>query len=255
MTQEFPPPPNFEKPAAVAPPASQPQARVQFPRRKPYVTYAILALTILVFLAQQVSDIPFIYGLKINEAISAGQYWRLFTPMLLHGGLVHIGFNMYALYAIGRSLERDFGHVRFLLLYMVSGFAGTVVSFALTDAPSLGASTAVFGIFASQAIFAWQNKKIFGPRANMIIRQVANLALINFLIGLSPGIDNWGHLGGFVGGILYMVLAGPIWELRGSFPTFTVEDTRPEGHVFGAALLVGLIFAGITLGLIIVGIR
>lgn len=105
-------------------------ARVTLPQATPYVTYSILGLTILVYLAQMLSDFvlgndwPALLGMKINEFIIAGQLWRLFTPALLHGSIMHIGFNMYALVVIGSGLERFFGHGRYLLLYLAGGFCG-----------------------------------------------------------------------------------------------------------------------------------
>ncbi len=90
------------------------------------------------------TDILLLYGAKINELISQGQFWRLLTPMLLHGSMLHIVFNMYALYVIGPGLEVHYGHLRFLMLYLLAGFAGNVVSFTLTPSPP-GASTAIFG--------------------------------------------------------------------------------------------------------------
>ena len=84
-------------------------------------------------------------GAKVNELILAGQVWRLITPILLHASILHIGFNMYALFVIGPQLERFYGHGRFLLLYLIAGFTGNVLSFVLSPNPSLGASTSVLG--------------------------------------------------------------------------------------------------------------
>jgi len=108
--------------------------------KNPGVTYALIGLTVLVYLLQILSqslfgqnmDLPFIYGGKINSQILQGQVWRLITPILLHGSLLHIGFNMYALYSIGPSLEKAYGHGRFLLLYLLGGFAGNTISFLLS---------------------------------------------------------------------------------------------------------------------------
>jgi len=181
---------------------SQPQIRLVLPDTKPTVTYSIIAITVLVFLAQQVTqtylgvDVPANLGIKYNPLIDAGEYWRLIAPVLLHGSVLHIGFNMYALFILGRELERFYGHLRFLLLYLVGGFSGGVFSYLLTSAPSLGASTAVFGLLAAYGILGYRNQRIFGPQSQRIVRNVIQVAAINFLFGLSPGIDNWGHLGG-----------------------------------------------------------
>jgi rhomboid protease GluP len=88
--------------------------------------------------------------------------WRLFTPLLLHGSIAHIGFNMYALFIIGPGLERYYGHLRFLVLYLLAGFAGNVFSFLFTPALSVGASTAIFGLVAAQGVFLYRHRQLFG---------------------------------------------------------------------------------------------
>ena len=116
---------------------------------KPVVTYSLMAITIAVYglqLATQYllgTDLPAALGMKVNELIIQGQIWRLFTPMFLHASVLHIGFNMYALFVIGTGLERFYGRGRYLTLYLLSGFTGNVASFLFSVEPSLGASTAM----------------------------------------------------------------------------------------------------------------
>ncbi len=138
------------------------------PQTRPVITYIFMGLNILVFLLQQVSqatqgeDLVAMLGLKVNELIVLGQYWRLLTPMFLHGDILHLGFNMYALYIFGPSLERYFGHLRFITLFILSGFAGNVLSFMLSAAPSLGSSTAIFGLLGAEGVFLYRNRRLFG---------------------------------------------------------------------------------------------
>jgi len=204
----------------------RPQIRLTLPEIKPVVTYSIMAVTVLVFLLQQVSPNPDIYGIKHNPSIDAGQYWRLIAPVLLHADFLHIGFNMYALYILGTELERFYGHARFLLLYLAGGFAGGVASYLLTAAPSRGASTAVFGLLAAYGILGYRNKQVFGPQAQRIVRNVLQVAAINFIFGLSPGIDNWGHLGGAIGGGLVAWFGGPEFRFAGTMLELHLEDKR-----------------------------
>ncbi len=240
------------------PPEPQPVRLLpaDFPQNPPRVTYTILALTVLVYLGQIASqyllagDLPASFGMKVNRLIESGQLWRLFTPMLLHGGLLHIGFNMYALYAIGPFLEQTFGSWRFFLLYVVSGFAGNVMSFLLTDANSLGASTAIFGIFAAQGIFIYQNRQIFGSRSRVMLNRIISLAVINLIIGMQAGIDNWGHIGGLLSGIAFTWFAGPVFNMEVNPPRVRLIDSRNDGQGFLAALGIGLIFGLITLAAI-----
>lgn len=235
-----------------APPDRSPYVAVKSPQIRPLVTYAILGLTVGVFLLQMLSqltlgeDLPFILGAKYNPYILQGQIWRLFTPMLLHGSLVHIGFNMYALYIFGRNLERFYGHIRFLALYLLAAFAGNVASFLLTQNVSVGASTAIYGLLGAEAMFLYTNRELFGERMRASLYNVVFIAVVNLLISLSPGIDLWGHVGGLVGGGLFAFLAGPLLQVQGGFPAFSLEDRRTTAQVWTAGFLVGGIFCLLT---------
>jgi rhomboid protease GluP len=203
----------------------------------PTVTYILLGSTIFVFLLQYLTQTlygtisgldPVAYwGAKINDLIKAGQYWRLVTPIWLHASIMHILFNMYALFVIGRGLEMQYGHERFLELYLLSGIAGNIASFMLSTKASLGASTAIFGLIAAQTVFVYQNRALYGKRApNMLLNNVM-IIIINLILGLSPGIDNMGHLGGLVGGLAFAWFAGPLWKLDKFSQPFELKDTRP----------------------------
>jgi len=242
---ETPPQPVRPVVANVAPPQSGSQ-----------VTYAIIAVTVVVYLAQMLSqslfqgeDLPFDYLGKINEFILQGQVWRLITPIFVHASILHIGFNMYALFVLGRGLERVYGHGRFALLYFLSGFAGNVASFFLTPNPSLGASTAIFGLVVAQGVFVFHNRKLFGSQhTRSALINTGVIVLINLGIGLQPGsgIDNWGHVGGFLGGLLFTWLGGPLWQIEGVAPFYRVVDQREESQVQLAVLAVLVVFGGIA---------
>jgi len=244
------PSPRLDGPAA---PQSIP---VQLPSRRPYISYTLLVVTILVYVAQVASakylgtDIPFLWGVKYNDYIVQGQFWRLLTPMFLHGSLLHIAFNMYALWRFGPSLERFYGYARFLALYVIAGFAGNVFSFAMSPAASLGSSTAIFGLLGAEGVFLYQNRKIFGRQSQSALQQLIMLAAINLLIGTSPGIDNWGHLGGLLGGVSFAWLAGPVLRVEGAFPNFVLVDTRNTRDAWLAALGVAGSFAVLALVLV-----
>ena len=251
--------PPFDRPAGgafgreTAPPTELPrQMMVRMPEARPVVTYSILVITILVFIAQELTkavyglDIPAALGLKVNELIAQGQLWRLFTPMFLHGGLLHIGFNMYALFLFGPGLERHFGHFRFLALYLLSGFAGNVGSLMFSSAPSLGSSTAIFGLLGAEAVFLYQNQKLLGGMARRALNNILMIAVINLAIGLSPGIDNWGHLGGLVGGTLFAWFGGPLLRVEGIAPNLAIIDEREPRNIILAGLAVALLFTVLT---------
>lgn len=217
----------------------------------PYVTYFMIATCVLAFLGQLFTesttgaDLLAALGAKVNPLIVAGQYWRLFTPMWLHGSVLHIAFNMYALFIFGSNLERYYGHNRFLLLYLISGFAGNVISFMMTPRPSLGSSTAIFGLLAAQAVFLYQNRTLI-QNARSLLMSTLMIAGINLLLGTSPGIDNWGHLGGLIGGLAFAWSAGPIWTVQADFTGVSLVNQRSRRRVALVAVGVTLVFAALA---------
>ncbi|GAP15559.1 uncharacterized membrane protein [Longilinea arvoryzae] len=228
-------------------PPPQPIVRWRLPAQKPYVTYFLIGSCVLVYLAQVIAkaltgyDIPALYGMKINEYIVAGQYWRLITPMWLHGSVAHIFFNMYALFAIGRGLEQQYGHLRYTILYMVSGFAGNVMSFLLTANPSLGASTAIFGLVAAEGIFIYQNRKLFRNARAMLANTIV-IVVINLAMGLMGSVDNNGHLGGLMGGLLLAWFGGPLWKVTEIPGGFELVDQRDSNLTILVGAAVTLLF-------------
>lgn len=260
MNQQYPPPNPEGKPPELRPESTaQNQAAptrlpLKLPDNRPVVTYTLLVITSLIFLLQlgtqyllQV-DIPAAYGLKVNQLIANGQLWRLITPMFLHGSFLHIAFNMYALSKIGPRLERYYGHWRFLALYGLSGFGGNVFSMMFTQAPSLGSSTAIFGLIGAQGVFLYQNREMFGPAVRQALNSIVGIALINLFIGLSPGIDNWGHVGGLIAGLIFAWLGGPVFEVTGIYPDLTLTDRRGLKEILQAAGIGTAFFSLLTAG-------
>jgi len=237
-------------------PAPAPQAvRVSVPQSAPYVTYSIIGITVFCYVLQLVSqsvfgtDLLVLYGARVNEAILRSELWRFITPALLHGSLPHIAFNMYALLSFGTGLERHFGHGRFLLLYLLGAFTGNVASFLFTSGSySVGASTAIFGLLGAEAVFLIQNRKMFAGRFRSAIGNIIFIAAVNlFIIGSLPNIDNWGHIGGLLGGLMFTSFAGPLWELEGIQPAYHLVDRRSPREVIIGAATVLLIFGGLAM--------
>jgi rhomboid protease GluP len=243
-------------------PAPAPQTvQVALPSSAPTVTYAILGFTVVVYLLQLLSVAVFgyavyqidwleVYGARFNEAIRMGELWRFITPVFLHGSVPHIFFNMYALLSIGTLLEKHFGHGRFALLYFLGAFSGNVFSFLLTgeNGYSVGASTAVFGLIAAEAVFFYQNRKLFGSQAKQAITNAGFIIAVNLFIGLTPGIDNWGHVGGLLGGAIFTWFSGPRWEVVGaSFVGFKLQDQREFRAIVLGAATVLIIFGTLAM--------
>jgi rhomboid protease GluP len=225
---------------------------LRFPRVTPIVTYVMLGVTVAVFLLQLGTqfifgqDLAAALGMKVNESIINGELWRLITPIFLHGSILHIGFNMYALFALGPSLESYYGHGRYLALYLLSGFAGNVISFLFSSNPSLGASTAVFGLIGAEAIFLYRNRGILGGMAQRALSNVVFIIVINLILGMSPGIDNWGHVGGLLGGTFFAWFAGPIFRVEGGYLDPHLVDERDQSSALLFGVLDFAIFAGLA---------
>lgn len=236
-------------------PAPAPQSvRVSLPQSAPYVTYSIIGITVFIYILQLASqalaqvDLPIAIFAKANDLIRQGQLWRLLTPALVHGSVMHIAFNMYALLSFGTGLERHFGRGRFLLLYILGAFTGNVASFLFSNGYSVGASTAIFGLLGAEAVFLIQNREVFAGRFRSAIGNIIFIAAINlFIIGSLPGIDNWGHIGGLLGGLIFTSFAGPLWEVEGISPAYHLVDRRPAREVIIGAAVVVLIFGGLAM--------
>lgn len=212
--------------------------RVVFPQVwSPTLTYILAGLNVLIFLAGFVNEswaqALFVWGANWAPGVlEQGEWYRLLAAMFLHAGIAHIFFNAYALYVIGSGIEPLIGPVRFALIYFLGGLGGSVLSVTLGtyDVPSVGASGAVFAIFAAYAVYLYLHRDVFaGTRARL--QNVAFLIAINVFIGLLPGsnIDNWGHLGGFLGGALLAWLLLPRHRAQGMRADGTVQlvDTHP----------------------------
>jgi len=227
--------------------------------KTPWATYILIGVTVVVYLLQMLSqsllggDLVAYLGEKINAQILNGEVWRLLTPVFLHGSILHIVFNMYALFAIGPSLERAYGHKRFLLLYFLAGFAGNTLSFLLSPAASLGASTAIFGLIAAEVIYIYRNKKIFGGRARGILLNLGMIIVVNLLLGLSPGIDNFGHVGGLIGGAIFAWIAGPVYELGVGETGYELQDKHTGITVVEGVIVTFGIFAAVVIGRMLAG--
>jgi len=171
-----------------------------------YITYSLILVNLTVFLlmtllggSTKIANLV-LFGAKVNSLIEAGQYWRLVTSMFIHIGFTHLLFNTYALFVLGIFSERMYGHGKFLVIYIFSGIIGALFSFIFSPKISAGASGAIFGLLGSILVYGWQKR--FFWRSGLIYNIFIILA-INMAFGIiTPGIDNFAHFGGFIGGII-----------------------------------------------------
>ncbi|HEY2170665.1 MAG TPA: rhomboid family intramembrane serine protease [Candidatus Angelobacter sp.] len=177
------------------------------------VTAALLAINIVAFLFQQVPGLNVTdLGVNYGPLTISGEYWRLFTAGFLHGGIIHIGVNMWCLFSLGRLSERLFGKWQTFAIYMVTGVGGALLSIANNPQHGeLGASGAVFGIVGAViAGVKFGDLNISSGEKKAIVSSAVSFAVLNFLLGLSgnfgvgmfANVDNMCHLGGFVTGLM-----------------------------------------------------
>jgi len=168
----------------------------------PIVTYAIMALCVIVFAAEAItgqlagSGSPIVSALLYYPPYTAIQPWRMLTSLFVHGSILHIIFNMYSLFVLGPELERLVGRWRFVALFLLSGLGGSVaVLLSSPGSPVIGASGAIFGLFAAYFVIA---RHLGGNSRQLIIVIVINL-VIGFIV---PGIAWQAHVGGLLIGAL-----------------------------------------------------
>ncbi len=161
----------------------------------PVVTYALIAINVAAFVVQTIS--PDLLGRLAlwPPAVAGGDYYRLVTSAFLHFGILHLLFNMWALYVVGPPLEEWLGRVRYIALYGLSALGGSVMVYLFSplNASTVGASGAVFGLFGATFVVA--------RRLQLDVRWVVTLIVINLVLTFSvPGISWQGHLGGLLTG-------------------------------------------------------
>jgi rhomboid protease GluP len=245
------------------------QVTLHIPIVKPWITFGLIAVNLAIFILTYVS--PDMNYALLNDGANNqrlvlvdGEYMRLLTSMFLHGGIAHIIMNMYALYIIGGNVEGLFGHARFAWIYFLGGLSGSLASviFGGPFVYSVGASGAVFAIFGAEMIYLYQHRKLLGANAQRQLQSLVLVAVLNLAVGFlgatsretGAQIDNWGHIGGFIGGLVLTWYIGPFFLPR-KHPeredALVVEDINPLSKryqtlsLYAAALLTILIAASL----------
>ena len=181
-----------------------------FKNKFPMITYWLIAVNVIIYV------IPILFG-QYNDlinnysvwgpAIREGQYYRLLTGIFLHGGILHLLFNCYALYVIGAQVENFLGRIKFIIIYLVSGITGALFSVIFGgNFASIGASGAIFGLLGALVYFGYHYRVYLGT---VIKSQIIPLIVLNLLLGFCvSGIDNFAHVGGLIGGTLMSIALG-----------------------------------------------
>lgn len=186
------------------------KAQKLFATKKPIITYIFITICIIMFILTRGStDIETLlkYGANNAYLTKSGEYYRLLSSMFIHIGLLHLLFNMYALYIIGPQVESFYGKFKYFLIYILSGVSGSILSITFSsNTVSAGASGAIFGLMGALLYFGFFYRNYLG---SVIKSQIIPIIILNLVIGFStPGIDNAAHIGGLIGGILTSLALG-----------------------------------------------
>jgi rhomboid protease GluP len=190
-------------------------------RATSWLTRVLIGINVAVFLVEQYlasQHRPRLvdrYMVVSAGNVIAGQWWRLLTSTFVHGGLMHLLFNMVALYTLGQDAEAMWGRGRYLVLYLVSAWVGSCTGVAQAPRGVVGASGAICGLLGAELVWTVLNRRYLpgALRRRAVSRNLINLVLVG-AISLAPGISGWGHLGGLVAGssaalLLHLQRFGP----------------------------------------------
>lgn len=209
-----------------------------FKPKYPIVTYILILLNVLLYF------VPILYN-KQNTLLSQfciygdyvrrGEYYRLLTATFFHANIIHLLCNMYALYIFGSQLESFVGKIKYIIIYLFSALAGSLMSLVfIKNGISIGASGAIFGLAGALVYFGLHYRVYLG---NVIKTSLLPIIIFNISLGfIIKGIDNWAHIGGLIGGLLINMALGVKYKSRVS--------ERVNGIIISIIYVSFLIFMG-----------
>eukprot|EP00475_Leptophrys_vorax_P010325 TRINITY_DN16948_c0_g1_i1.p1 TRINITY_DN16948_c0_g1~~TRINITY_DN16948_c0_g1_i1.p1 ORF type:complete len:367 (-),score=84.45 TRINITY_DN16948_c0_g1_i1:46-1146(-) len=250
---------------AVESPRRSPKELWNWPNHTPYVIRTLVALNVVMFivemslggwqfapLAQNPTVGPFPHILKISGAKDTyrvqeyHEYWRLFVPMFLHAGLIHLFLNMMALRNVGEGLEQEHGHWKIVSIYLLSGLTSSMTSAVfLPRQIGVGASGAIYGLVGACAVDLVYSWKYTENRKQLLCSLIFSL-VIGLGLGLLPLMDNFAHLGGLLGGFLISVI------ILGHARIEQSESSRVQRIKLIVRVICGGLLAGFVVFLVIV---
>ena len=188
---------------------NQKQAEDLFAKKDPVITKILITINIVIFVLQLVLgwDVVASFGANYAPFVKSGKFYVLITSMFIHGNLIHLLFNMYALYIIGPQVESFYGKIKYLAIYFGSGILGALLSdIFLQNSISVGASGAIFGLLSSIVYFGYHYRAYLDT---VIRSQIMPLIIFNIFLGIViPNIDTFCHIGGLIGGVLVSMACG-----------------------------------------------
>lgn len=181
-----------------------------FKPKYPMITYILIILNVALYFFPLIFNKQAYFLSKFcvyADYIRAGEYYRLFTGAFLHGNILHLLCNMYALYILGSQLESFIGKAKYLCVYLFSAICASLMSMIfLENGISIGASGAIFGVMGAIVYFGYHYRVYLG---NVVRTSLIPVIVLNLILGFSmKGIDNWAHIGGLIGGFLITIGLG-----------------------------------------------
>lgn len=178
-----------------------------FRKKTIIVTYALIAINLLVYLLSLFNIINVSSFWMESESFKNGEFYRAFTAMFFHWDIIHLACNMYSLYLIGTQIENVMGKYKFLFIYIVSGIIGCLLSGVVNaSSVSAGASGAIFGLMGAMIYFGYHYRLYLGQALRS---QIIPIVILNLFISFAiPNIDAFGHIGGLVGGLFATMIVG-----------------------------------------------
>lgn len=223
---------------------------VRLNRSRPVITIGAIIVLGVIFVLDMASRLFFslgnyglltLYGMKVNTLISQGQWWRLLAANFLHADIMHIATNCLGLYIWGRYIEAFYGKGKYTAILLLSGLTCTAASYAFTTNPSLGASGMIFGLYGAMLGIRKFDKHLFN--AVFGIQLLVFIGISVFWGFTTSYIDNFGHIGGLVGGFLAARMLG----MLGESSTVTRRILYAAGYTLFFSLCVYIGYAGLSL--------
>jgi len=186
-----------------------------FKIKTPIVTYIIITINILLFIASYFTNNLYElinFGANNRTLVINSEVYRLITSCFIHASFMHLFVNCYSLYIIGTQVESFYGKVKYIIIYLLSGLTGSLLSICFSDGYSIGASGAIFGLVGALLYFGYHYRLYLG---NAIRTQIIPTIILNLALGfMISGIDNAAHIGGLIGGIFAAMLCGVAYKSK-----------------------------------------
>ena len=179
-----------------------------FRKKRIVVTHALIVIYAIVYVLSVMGILDVGMFAMNSEWVKAGEYWRLITATFFHADLIHLFCNCYSLYIIGTQLETVLGKWKFIVVYLISGLVGCLLSGVLNGAAvtSIGASGAIFGLMGAMLYFGYHFRLYL---SSVMTSQLIPIIVANLVLGFAlSGVDNYGHIGGLIGGLFAGMMVG-----------------------------------------------